>query len=118
MDNWGECKPPSISTGTEALVYNYGSRNTKKRSENEYKSKAKSISLPEREVIQHQEILNNNTSIPGEFIDNVDKKGEKVIIPTIYSSPRPSELKKEEEVVIPKSKTPQKKTFDKIKNHD
>ncbi|MBW0526042.1 hypothetical protein O181_065757 [Austropuccinia psidii MF-1] len=91
MDNWEDCQPPLISTGREPLGYSYGLRNTKQRRENEDKAKAQSQPLPERE------------------------EEEKVIKPTIYKSPRPLGVNKEEEVAIHKNKTPQKQPMDEIK---
>ncbi|MBW0548799.1 hypothetical protein O181_088514 [Austropuccinia psidii MF-1] len=105
MENWGEWKPPLISTGMEPLGYTYGLRNTKQRRENEEKSKDQSQPLPEREVTQPQEILKRKTSISGGIIDNEDQQEEKVIIPTRYKSPRPLEVNKESEVAIQESKT-------------
>ncbi|MBW0498408.1 hypothetical protein O181_038123 [Austropuccinia psidii MF-1] len=116
MDNWGEWQPPLISTGREPLGYAYGLRNTKKRRENEDKAKAQSQPLPAREVTQPQEILKRKTSIPGGFIDNDDQQEEKLIIPTRYKSPRPSEFNKEEEVAIHKNKTPQEQPIDEIES--
>ncbi|MBW0549666.1 hypothetical protein O181_089381 [Austropuccinia psidii MF-1] len=114
MDNWEDWKPPSIPTGREPLGYSYGLRNTKQRAENEDKAKAQSQPLPKEEVNKPQETFKKKTSIPGGFIDDEDNEEEKVIIPTRYKSPRPSEIKKESNVAIPKSKTPQQ-PIDEIK---
>ncbi|MBW0507146.1 hypothetical protein O181_046861 [Austropuccinia psidii MF-1] len=91
MDNWGNCQPPIISTGREPSGYAHGLSNTEQRIENEDTSKAQSQLLPKTEVIQPPEILKKETSIPDGLIDNDDQEEEKVMIPTRYKSPRPSE---------------------------
>ncbi|MBW0486663.1 hypothetical protein O181_026378 [Austropuccinia psidii MF-1] len=94
MENWGNFQPPIISTGREPSGYAHGLSNTKQRRENEDKSKAQTQPLPKTEVIQPPEILNKETSIPDGLIDNDDQEEEKVMIPTRYKSPRPSDTNK------------------------
>ncbi|MBW0546816.1 hypothetical protein O181_086531 [Austropuccinia psidii MF-1] len=106
MDNWGDCKPPCISTGLEEpFGYAYGLRNTKQRIENQAKCKAQN--LPSKEDIQPKDTIKKKTCIPGGFIEDEAEEG-KVIIPIKYKSSKSEEVFKPPELTKTNPNTSEK----------
>ncbi|MBW0559312.1 hypothetical protein O181_099027 [Austropuccinia psidii MF-1] len=84
FENWGNWKPPTISSANEPYLNLYGLRSTKQRaSRTEITNQDALISHPKGETP-----IKKRPNIPGAYIEDEQNSEEKTISPTKYKKPQ------------------------------